>query len=191
MGLVSTRDFVFGATPFYWLRHGETDENLNGILQGQNETVLNARGRRSAEAAARRLADRELCSIYASPLKRTWATAKIVSTMTGAPIYRLPGLMERHWGDYQGRPKRERPNLLNPDGVESIEDFSARIMESMRSITGPSPVLVVSHSGVFRILGQLAGIPIDYSISVGSSQLLLLRPPRDGRAKWRIEEVAD
>ena len=111
--------------------------------------------------------------------------------MTGAPIHRLPGLMERHWGDYQGRPKRERPNSLNPDGVESLEDFSARIMDAMRSITGPSPVLVVSHSGVFRVLAQLAGIPFDYSVTVGSSQLLLLRPPGEGRVKWRIEEVSD
>ena len=41
-----------------------------------------------------------------------------------------------------------------------------------------------------RVLAQLAGIPIDYSVTVGSSQLLLIRPPGDGRTKWRIEEVS-
>ncbi len=183
-------DFEFGVTPFYFLRHGETDANLNGILQGQNETLLNAKGRQTAEAAAHRLARRELGSIYASPLKRTRKTASIVSVLTGAPVYFLPGLMERHWGIYQGKPKRERPSDRDPEGVESTEDFSARILEAMRSITGPSPVLVVSHSGVFRVLGDYAGIPMERSVTVGSSYLLLLSPPDEHRRKWRIEEVS-
>ncbi len=183
--------FEFGVTPFYFLRHGETDANLNGILQGQDETLLNAKGRRSAESAAHRLAQREVGSIYASPLKRTRKTASIVSVLTGAPVTFLPGLMERHWGIYQGKPKRERPSDRNPEGVESMEEFSARILEAMRSITGPTPVLVVSHSGVFRVLGEYAGIPMEMSITVGSSHLLLLSPPDEHRRKWRIAEVSD
>ncbi len=183
--------FVFGETPFYFLRHGETDANLNGILQGQDETLLNAQGRRTAEAAAHRLARRELGSIYASPLKRTRKTASIVSVLTGAPVFFLPGLMERHWGIYQGKPKRERPSDRNPEGVESIEDFSARILDAMRSIAGPAPVLVVSHSGVFRVIGEHIGIPMSMSISVGSSHLLLITPPNSRRTAWHIEEVSD
>jgi broad specificity phosphatase PhoE len=40
--------FQFGATPFYFLRHGETDDSQHGIVQGQEETVLNDEGRLTA-----------------------------------------------------------------------------------------------------------------------------------------------
>ena len=84
--------FAFGITPFYFLRHGETRESRDGILQGQNETELNPNGRRMAEAAAEALVDIRLGSIYASPLKRAWRTASIVSVLTGVSVHELPGL---------------------------------------------------------------------------------------------------
>ena len=44
--------FEFGVTPFYFLRHGETRETERGIVQGQNDTRLIAKGRQSAVKAA-------------------------------------------------------------------------------------------------------------------------------------------
>jgi hypothetical protein len=82
--------FEFGTTPFYFLRHGETHESREGIVQGQNETELTTAGRRMAEAAAETLLNASLGSIYASPLKRAWTTASIVSVLTGVPVYALP-----------------------------------------------------------------------------------------------------
>ncbi|MDH3474544.1 MAG: histidine phosphatase family protein, partial [Rhodospirillales bacterium] len=134
--------FEFGATPFYFLRHGETHESREGIVQGQTETELTAAGHQMAEAAGEALSNASLGSIYASPLKRAWKTASIVSVLTGVPIYALPGLMERHWGEFQGRRKAHRPSTPNPDTVETLEDFGHRVTKAMESIPGPSPVLV-------------------------------------------------
>lgn len=176
--------------PFYFLRHGETSESRSRILQGQTDTVLTLKGRQTAERAALVLAGISLRSIYASPLKRTWHTAKIVSTLTRVPMYPLPGLMERNWGRYEGRPKNERPEMLDPPGAETMAAFSGRILEAMGSISGPLPVLVVSHSGVFRVLARHAGLSMDNrSIGIGNAHTVLFGPPRPDGKGWRISEI--
>lgn len=181
--------FVFDATPFYFLRHGETLETEAGILQGQSESELSDTGRKTAVAAAARLAAVPLRSIYASPLMRTWQTASIVSASAGIAVQPLPGLMERNWGIYEGRPTSERPKSPDPESVETMADFSNRILSAMRSISGPAPVLIVSHSGVFRVLARHAGLSIGDSTRVGSAQPLLLDPSRRQGSGWRISEV--
>ncbi|MDJ0609542.1 MAG: histidine phosphatase family protein [Kiloniellales bacterium] len=182
-------DFEFGTTPFYVLRHGETRESRDGILQGQSETELNAVGRKMAEGAAQSLSGVKLGSIYSSPLKRAWRTAFVVSVLTRVPVYPLPGLMERDWGGYEGMPKDQRPSSPNPEGAESLEEFTRRIVQAIESVPGPSPVLFVTHSGVFRIICQHIGIAMDRRISVQSGLVLRFDPPSGQRPKWRISVV--
>ncbi len=181
--------FKFDLASFYFLRHGETPESQKGILQGQTETELNAVGRNTARHAAKSLAGVEIRSIYASPLKRAWQTACILSELTGAPIYPAPGLMERSWGIYEGRPKNERPSEENPATVEPMDVFSGRILDAMQSISGPTPLLIVAHSGVFRVLAGHAGLPVGRSTTVSNAQLYLFEPPTGDRRHWNISEV--
>ncbi|MDH3233395.1 MAG: histidine phosphatase family protein [Alphaproteobacteria bacterium] len=181
--------FEFGVTPFYFLRHGETDDSRTGVLQGQRETQLNAEGLRQAERVGRRLVAAQLGSIHASPLARAWKTASIVSLMTGAPAYRVPGLMERHWGIYEGQRKGARPNTRNPDTVETVEAFAERVLAAMKSIKGPLPALIVAHSGVFRAIGEHIGLRIDTPSAIGNDQLVLLEPAKRPDGGWHISEV--
>ena len=181
--------FEFGVSPFYFLRHGETPANEAGLLQGQKETeetVLNATGRQTALRAAATLSRLPLRSIYASPLKRAWATARIVSLWTGLPVQPLPGLMERSWGIYEGMRKSERPSVRNPETVETVGDFTSRIVSALGSIAGPSPVLLVSHSGVFRALCGHVGLASERYISLANGELLLMEPPTKLRQSWRV-----
>lgn len=181
--------FEFGVTPFYFLRHGETPETERGILQGQSDSELTETGRETAKAAATRLASANLASIFSSPLKRTMQTASIVADVAGISIQTIPGLMERDWGIFEGRPTSERPAVQDPETVEALTDFTSRILAAMRSISGPAPVLIVSHSGVFRVLARHAGLSMGDSIRVGSAQPLLLDPSKRQGAGWRISEV--
>ena len=158
-------------------------------MQGQSETELNAAGRKMAEAAAQALLSVPLRSIYASPLKRTWRTASVVSVLTRVPVYAIPGLMERHWGRYQGRPKAERPATANPETAESLQDFRDRVTKAMESIPGPSPVLIVAHSGVFRALCDCTGITMESQVSVTSGEVLKVEPPAAFGERWRISAV--
>lgn len=181
--------FQFGVSPFYFLRHGETFANEAGIVQGQDETELSAQGRRTAERAAETLASVALGSICTSPLKRTMMTASIVALFNGAPVQALPGLMERHWGVYQGKRKDLRPSSDDPPTVETMEAFERRVLDAMRAISGPSPVLVVAHSGVFRVICRHAGIAIDRRISVANGQVLSLTPLATSGRSWHIRVV--
>ena len=189
MQTLADTGFEFGTTPFYFLRHGETNENREGIVQGQNDTELNTAGRKMAEDAAEALSNVPLASIYASPLKRAWMTASIVSVLTGVPVHANADLMERHWGKFQGRRKAHRPSAANPETAETVEDFRHRVAKAMESISGPSPVLVVAHSGVFRALCEIVGIRVVGRIAVTSGQVLKFEPPTVDRRNWRISVV--
>jgi probable phosphoglycerate mutase len=182
--------FEYGVTPFYFLRHGETHENREGILQGQNDTELNRAGHEMAEAAARTLLDVVLGSIYASPLKRAWTTALIVSRVTGVQVCSRPGLMERHWGAFEGCPKASRPATPNPETVETVEDFRDRVTMAMESISGPAPVLVVAHSGVFRAICARAGIAKDRQVRLAPGQVARFEPLTASGREWRIRPLA-
>lgn len=187
-GLERSR-FTFGRSAFYFARHGETFESRNGIVQGQTDTKLTDTGRLSAEALGLKLARRELASIYSSPLQRAWATASIVARVTGAPIRALPGLMERHWGRYQGTLKAARPQAPNPSTVETLDAFSSRVIAALRSIDGPAPVLVVAHSGVFRVIAQHIEHRAAATATIASAQLLAIEPVGSSHADWRISDV--
>ena len=99
------------------------------------------------------------------------------------------GLMERHWGNFQGRDKSHRPTTPDPESVETLEDFHHRILDAVSSIPGPSPVLLVAHSGVFRAICTSVGIVTDDRVSVQSGQVLKMEPPTPSRRNWRISAV--
>jgi probable phosphoglycerate mutase len=182
--------FQFGTTPFYFLRHGETNDSEHGVVQGQEETVLNDEGRLTAWKAAKLLSPIHLGSIYSSPLRRAWETAEIISRASAIPVTPLPGLMERHWGAYQGKPRHTRPKLRDPDGVETTDQFWSRVLAAMKSITGPSPVLVVAHSGVFRLLCSHAGLSVDQRTTVANGLVFKFDPPGPREKEWCIKAVA-
>lgn len=183
---LSNDTFVFGETPFYFLRHGETVENETDIVQGQNDTELSERGRKTAEQAGMILPNLGLRSIYASPLRRAWETAVISRAALNTPIYTLPGLKERYWGIYEGGPKNQRPLVNCHESVETMKDFRARVLSAMRSIQGPSPVLVVAHSGVFRVLFEYAGYRMAPTVSISNSEVLKVDPPNSQRRTWKF-----
>ena len=181
--------FAFGATPFYFLRHGETRETERGIVQGQNDTRLIAKGRQSAVTAAGALDGLLLRSIHASPLKRSWETASILSILRGVPVFPVPGLMERNWGPYQGLHKNLRPSDPSAESVESREAFARRVIAAMRAITGPSPLVVVAHSGVFRVLCGHIGLSERPAVTLSSGMVLRFEPPDGERSGWHLSVV--
>jgi len=96
------------ATTLYFVRHGETDYNRNSIVQGRGvDAPLNERGRRQAEALARRFAAVPLDAIYASPLRRALETAEAVRRYhPDVPFFQVVDLEEMDWGELEGNPTR-------------------------------------------------------------------------------------
>lgn len=151
-------------------RHGETDWNAAGILQGWTDVPLNDGGRRKAREMAAAFAGAGFSAIWSSPLSRARETAEIIARalQLPAPVCH-DGLKERNFGAIQGIPKLEvgesNPILLqqilrrNPatvfDGGEPMDEFADRVLGAIMAIGaahGGERVLVIIHGWVMDVV---------------------------------------
>ena len=86
----------------FLFRHGETDWNREGRLQGHTDTPLNATGLAQAEALTERLRLHRLDAVVSSDLTRAWTTGRIVAEGLCVPLISEPGLREAHIGEAEG-----------------------------------------------------------------------------------------
>ncbi len=86
----------------FLFRHGETDWNREGRLQGRTDVPLNATGRIQAEALAKKLVDEGIECVLSSDLARAAMTARVVAEVCGVPIFHEPGLRETRVGEAEG-----------------------------------------------------------------------------------------
>ena len=159
----------------YFIRHGETDWNLEGRLQGQKDIPLNDVGRVQAEEAGRRLQaiapDCEDLAYVASPMTRTRETMERLRAVIGLhpESYRLDErLVELTFGSWEGLTwkevrkaepqaaamrERDKWGYVPPDG-ESYAMLACRVMPVFEALSRPT--VVVSHGGVARAFLALA-----------------------------------
>jgi broad specificity phosphatase PhoE len=139
-------------TTLLLVRHGETDWNADGRLQGQTDRPLNDFGRRQARTLAEQLAGEELEAIYSSDLSRARETAEIVGERLDLPVELDPELREKDWGTWEGLTAVERDRVEFVG--ESAEEHRERTLRALRRIAerhpGDGRVLVVTHGGSIR-----------------------------------------
>lgn len=152
------------------VRHGETDWNTAGILQGWIDVEINDEGRRQAFELAAAFAGTGFSVICSSPLRRAAETAEIIARelRLTSPVF-LAGLKERNFGVIQGIPKAELADLnpiilqqilkRNPacefEQGESMDEFADRILTALLSIAEPNSgkrVLVITHGWVMDVI---------------------------------------
>jgi probable phosphoglycerate mutase len=146
--------------PFWFLRHGETDWNAQGLSQGHTDIPLNKIGVAQAERAARTLRDLDLgiATIVASPLTRARVTADHAARALGLPVLLDDDLKEVGFGDQEGLPMGDWyddwiAGTYTPAGGESFAGLLARAVAAVNRATArPAPVLVVAHGALFRAL---------------------------------------
>ena len=85
------------------IRHGQTDGNVKGLVQGAGlDLPLNETGRAQAAAAAEKLLSLHLPVIYSSTMLRARQTAEIIAAGVGCPTVAVEGLEEVHFGEAEG-----------------------------------------------------------------------------------------
>lgn len=151
-------------TPFWFLRHGETDWNAQNLSQGNVDIPLNPTGLAQARVAADRLRNRGIAAIVSSPLSRAYDTARITADLLGLEVSIDEGLREVSFGVQEGKPMSDWfahwvEGKTTPDGAESFADLRARGTAAVnRALLQPAPVLVVAHGALFRALRAAMGL---------------------------------
>jgi broad specificity phosphatase PhoE len=134
------------------VRHGETDWNADGRLQGHTDRPLSDFGRRQARQLGDQLENERLEAIYSSDLARARETAEIVGERLGLPVVLDPDLREKDWGTWEGLTSVERDRVEFVG--ESTEAHQERMLRALRRISerhpGDGRVLVVTHGGSMR-----------------------------------------
>lgn len=175
------------AAAFYFVRHGETTLNAQGLITGWIDTPLTDLGRAQAEAAADRLAPVALGSVFASHLSRARDTAVAIAARHGGlAITAVPGIAERNLGVWEGQPQKVLVRSAKPEGGEGPQEFFERCLAALGAIRGRPSLVVVGHSGTFRVLRtHLCGGDTEDRIPNGHPVRFV--PPAVPGGAWRYE----
>lgn len=130
------------------VRHGETVDNVNQIMQGQTQGELTQKGVLQAEELAQQMRDEQIDVFVSSDLKRSIDTCRIIAQSYGLPVVQTPLLRERDWGGFTGRFIPDLKDEPWPDDIESITDLRNRAQAFLDFISEQYPgktVLAVGH----------------------------------------------
>ena len=138
------------STKIYFLRHGESEANVRGVLCGSGrDAELTERGKAQISFLASQVHSLKIKTLVASPLARARSSADLL----GLDYQVDAALKEQFYGDWEGLPFEEvREKFLkhfDPPNGESHLEFLKRITDAfVRILKLEGPVLIVSHGGV-------------------------------------------
>lgn len=160
-------------TRICFIRHGETDWNVEKRIQGQTDIPLNDTGHKQGLAMAFSAGHNEFHAIYSSDLMRALETAKMLAERRGLEVKTMLQLRERHYGIFQGITAAEGEQR-HPEAFacykardldydfetgESLKAFAARVEAAVAELLrhhANETIAVVSHAGVLDIVRRHA-----------------------------------
>lgn len=154
------------------VRHGETDWNRQGRIQGWIDVGLNDEGRRQAREAARKIPDDESYRLVSSPLRRASETAEVLAESIAVDEFLLRPefreLNQGHWNGLRGawllnkdsdryEQWADSPTSTKPPGGESLREVRDRVAEGLGFLGEfvDSPCVVVAHKVVNSLILHL------------------------------------
>lgn len=157
-------------------RHGQNEDNAQGILNGHRDLPLTELGRQHAHGLGQGILDNGLTfdAVYSSPLSRALETAQITSAVASLPSPKiLPDLIERNFGVMTGEQASDIEKLCAPDimkvegityffDVEGAETFpqlierAKRVIHEIKSRHKDGRVLVVCHGDIGKMIYAVA-----------------------------------
>ena len=146
----------------YVIRHGETENNVLGLIQGRIDTPLTENGIKEAYKLQELIKSKNIDIVISSPLKRAVDTAKILVD-NKLPINTDSRLIERSWGlcenasiDIVDRVKCWNYYLnINDNGIEElweVIDRTSEFIEDLKRRYTNENILIVTHSAISRCI---------------------------------------
>lgn len=146
----------------YVMRHGQTEWNKNGIIQGQQDIELNETGIEQARNQIKIFNEKNIDLIISSTLKRAKKTAQTVSSDKKVEIIYDDRLKERKFGEYEGTPSNFNEDYLyntktniNEKNIETAQELYKRvesILNEVKEKYKDKKVLLVTHGGTTRAI---------------------------------------
>jgi probable phosphoglycerate mutase len=164
-------------TRLFLVRHGESEGNLRGRVQGQSESPLTDRGRAQARAAGRALRNRGIRHVYSSDLERARESAELIDESLGLGFAQDPRLREMCFGQLEGLAWSELDVYYaeaeargegdwythRPPGGESRAELTERVVDTLSDLVDRhrgETLLLVSHGGFIGfLLRRVLGLP--------------------------------
>lgn len=155
---------------FYIVRHGQTQWNVDGIIQGRHDSPLTEEGLRQIGEVAQEFKHVRFAAAFSSDLLRAKRTAEIIALEHNLAVVTTKKIRERDFGIYDGKPNNTAPALESVlksltdeeirvhkpwEGYESDEEVIGRFITFLRETAVAFPgrnVLVATHSGSMRVL---------------------------------------
>ena len=186
-------------TTLYITRHGETEWNTEGRMQGWNDSPLTKLGVNQAYWLHERLKDMEFNAIYSSPAGRAYKTAEILKGERNIEIIAHDALREMNLCEWEGLDQKEikekdeeqfynywkAPHLYKPLSGEDFLELQRRITSGIKEIVGnhrDETILIVTHTMTLKaLMAGLSNKPIS----------TLWDPPYINQTSLTIIEVHD
>lgn len=148
----------------YFIRHGQSQWNVENKICGSTDIPLTDQGREQAKLTAEEILKQNIQAdrILYSPLSRAKETALIISKIIGLPAYEEPLLIEQNFGMYEGQP-RDLPEFKvartqfvnNYNGGESMMRLAQRIYNLIDRLKAENKnVILVAHNGISRVVNS-------------------------------------
>ena len=170
--------------PFLFMRHGESDWNVERRCIGSLDRPLTDLGRDQARAVASLVATLRPTAVFSSPLQRAFQTAQLATVDLALQPVKVDGLSEVHLGVRQGALEGDDPSRFiadwmagaHVDGAETFADLRVRVVRAVADCVAAEPdglALIVGHSAAFRAL--LVGLQLP-QFALGHCSPVWLRP---------------
>lgn len=174
------------------IRHGQTDWNVAGKIQGSTDIPLNETGRNQAACLAKGMENRPVVQIFSSFLKRAVETAAAIGRSQHVDVDVIRGLEEVGFGEWEGLtwteiqaryPKEYERWWLNPvdvapPGGERQEDIYRRCANVAEAILAQAhgDLAIVSHGAILAYLVEylMRDHPLEEEIIVGNASISTL-----------------
>lgn len=156
-------------TRVFLVRHGSTELSAEDRFAGEIDVLLSDTGRNQARMLGERLAHEKLAAVYASPLKRTVETARLIAKPAGLDVATVDAVREIAHGRWEGKTRadveqefadeyakwEEDPYTFAPEGGESGLQVTARALPALLDLVQKhdgARFVVVSHKATIRLL---------------------------------------
>lgn len=173
------------------VRHGQTEWNQIGRIQGRTDIPLNDTGIMQARAAGEWLSQRRIDAVYSSPMQRAFDTATEIARPHGLPVISLDDIIEidfglweektadelkklypEYWNDWSWHLDEEKSANMQAESAYTILNRVKRALNSIfEENTAGSTAVVVSHTMPIKlIMANAIGLPLKslQSIKVGN-----------------------